>query len=78
MTHLITLPNLQKVAVVVMKILLRIQKKSDLDFCSEGVVAEPKVERYFTADEGLYSMTGLENGSPWVHHLIRRKMKICI
>ena len=53
-------------------------KKSDLDFCSEGVVAEPKVERYFTADEGLYSMTGLENGSPWVHHLIRRKMKICI
>ena len=52
--------------------------KSDLDFCSEGVVAEPKVERYFTADEGLYSMTGLGNGSPWAHHLIRRKMEICI
>ena len=51
--------------------------KSDLDFYSEGVVAEPKVERYFTADEGLHSMTGLENGSLWVHHLIRRKMEIC-
>ncbi|CBI28983.3 unnamed protein product, partial [Vitis vinifera] len=31
--------------------------ESDLDFRSEGGVAESRVDGYFTADEGLYSMT---------------------